>query len=446
MIGIGVTTCNRPKVFEEWMSRFKIHAPKEYKLAVYDDTDTCIGVAAAKNKLLEELDGCEKIYLFDDDCFVLSSAIWAIDFGERHYTCTWSHNHRGNFVGHKKIDGGFETSCGCFLYFSKKHIDVCGGFDVGFGKYGHEHIGLTDRINNTFGYEKIHRSFEWKMMLYPLDYYDKVKSSVEKRSVRKNDSLLLQEKRYIGWKPYKKTNLVLGSYFTELPCPQRKQFFSKSLSNVEKWIDSIIAHEATGVLFYDNIDEAGHLFELAPKGIKFVKIDTIKLASEIRNINLPISVSVQDKRIISPNNLRFLVYRDFLLRYRRYIESVWTTDTTDVELLQNPFEFIKMQDGVLYCGCEEHWDKKWLNKQAKKEVNHDLKLLNCGIIGGKTSEVIKYLNFARPYLQDNSLYDMAALNMYAELKDNETKISYDNVSSKFKYYDYKCSNAVFRHK
>src|SRR5690606_10124331 len=80
-IGVGITTHNRPEIFAKTLAEMRKHLPPGAKLVVVDDAskepvaeadyrfEENAGIARAKNKCLELLDGCEHIFLFDDDCY-----------------------------------------------------------------------------------------------------------------------------------------------------------------------------------------------------------------------------------------------------------------------------------------------------------------------------------------------------------------------------------------
>lgn len=111
MIGIGVTTRNRPELIKKCVKMIKRHSPFKHKLVVIDDeSDEPVqiddvqvvrfnkrgGVAAGKNKCLEILHECEHVFLFDDDCWPIKDG-WAqqyIDAAEKsdcfHFCYSWS--------------------------------------------------------------------------------------------------------------------------------------------------------------------------------------------------------------------------------------------------------------------------------------------------------------------------------------------------------------------
>lgn len=85
MIGVGITTRNREQIFLETLRNIKKFLPQSAKLVVVDDASDLqkedldvdeyyyfpkrSGIATSKNKCLELLDGCDYIFLFDDDFY-----------------------------------------------------------------------------------------------------------------------------------------------------------------------------------------------------------------------------------------------------------------------------------------------------------------------------------------------------------------------------------------
>src|SRR6187402_2101376 len=88
-IGIGVTCHNRHEVARNTLSHICRLMPPDAKIVVVDDASTKeppfipdyrfttnVGIARAKNKCLELLDGCDHIFLFDDDTFPIADDWW----------------------------------------------------------------------------------------------------------------------------------------------------------------------------------------------------------------------------------------------------------------------------------------------------------------------------------------------------------------------------------
>src|SRR5690606_36648084 len=107
------------------------------------------------------------------------------------------------------------------------------------------------------------------------------------------------------------------------------------------------------------------------------------------------------------------VYWDRFYQSYNYLKQnpvegyVWLTDTTDVQMLHNPFPH--MNKGILYVGYEPLTiNSNWLIKNTKSaqfrkmiEENKSRTLLNCGVLGGDYRTL---LSFLKDYLEYRELY------------------------------------------
>src|SRR5690606_36304792 len=103
-VGIGITSFNRPEILDRSIEFDKKHLPEGAKLVIVDDGSTerpktkvdyrfphNSGIASAKNKCLELLEGCEHIMLFDSDAWPIV-ADWHIPYinsGIKHLSFTF---------------------------------------------------------------------------------------------------------------------------------------------------------------------------------------------------------------------------------------------------------------------------------------------------------------------------------------------------------------------
>ena len=158
MIGIGVTTYNRNKIAANTLAQIKAFAPAEAKIVIVDDGSPVPFVGAsyrfnvnqgaptAKNKCLELLEGCEHIFLFDDDCHPVVKG-WELPYIEaeaEHLNFTFKYPH----VEAKGLKIHTNPN-GCMMYISKKALEVVGGFDTKFIKYGYWHGAYANRVYNA---------------------------------------------------------------------------------------------------------------------------------------------------------------------------------------------------------------------------------------------------------------------------------------------------------
>ncbi len=176
-VGIGVTTRNRSALLAGTLAQIRANTPEFHRLVVVDDAsedDTPAilaeatradsnlvvvsrpargGVAKAKNLCLKELQGCEVIFLFDDDCFPVKPG-WATLFAEaiaatgvQHFNFHYPGFHKPVKEVHK---GGFTVRefaapSGVLLVISDLALRAVGAFNERYALYGFEHESYTNR-------------------------------------------------------------------------------------------------------------------------------------------------------------------------------------------------------------------------------------------------------------------------------------------------------------
>lgn len=168
MIAISITTRNRPNAFKTSIKNWERFIPENTKVFIVDDNSDPFytesdyyfteraGIPKAKNKSLELAynSGAEHIFLADDDIYPIVQG-WELPYinsGVNHLCFTFTESYKGvpqrrppkrigKFNSHKLPNG-------CLLYFSRKCVEVAGGFDERFGLGKYEHLDLTRRIYN----------------------------------------------------------------------------------------------------------------------------------------------------------------------------------------------------------------------------------------------------------------------------------------------------------
>lgn len=161
IIGIGVTTYNRPAHLELFLKQIEKHTTVDCDLYIAHDDLNRKGIAYRKNECLKALQHCDYIFLFDDDCFPVEYG-W-IDFfimahkasGHHHFLYlkeTSSIKKIGiqNFELESFVEIQIEqyNNCGgCMMFLTKEVIEKVGGFNKEYGLYGMEHAGYTKRIH-----------------------------------------------------------------------------------------------------------------------------------------------------------------------------------------------------------------------------------------------------------------------------------------------------------
>lgn len=179
-IGVGITTYNRPEIFEATWDKIIEHSPPRTPIVVVDDAsintpewvssfatkyhrfDINRGVAAAKNKCLELLAdlGVEHMFLFDDDTYPIRYGWWQpyVESPEPHlmYQFPAAPAHwqlRETYRDEHLV--AYDRPRGCMLYVERRVIDtsqrhrhrVVGGMHLAFGRHGGEHENWSRRIH-----------------------------------------------------------------------------------------------------------------------------------------------------------------------------------------------------------------------------------------------------------------------------------------------------------
>jgi hypothetical protein len=445
MIGIGITTHNR-KHLQLTVDRVRKYTPNA-KIVVVDDAsdnkvtsnfrfEHNVGVAKAKNKCLELLEDCEYIFLFDDDTYPIKLG-WEQEYineykrtENEHFCFTFDHLKGGAKNGNIRqgiIKGlpYFNNPCGCMMFITKQVLNEVGGMSSLYKRYGYEHLGWSNRIHNAGltirPYIDINNSLQY---FYSADYERVTESSVGQINKHKhfaeNKDVCDKEKRESNWKPYKTINIVIGAYFNDLPNPQNNKV---SFQGVQKWVQSVTKLGYHAILLTNRIEiDNSELF-------KNIWVDTNKVKSVYHN--------------------RFNKIIDWIIENEYYLNEVWITDTTDVEMLNKPI----VKDKI-YVGSEQETNNcKWILEKSievkkkvtdyEKVVKPESQLLNCGVIGGNVNKLIPILIEYKDLLNKISepCADMPLINYLGYKHGFEFG---EHVTTRFKINEY--TNAWFKHK
>ena len=178
MLGIGITTRNRPNVLAWALKHFKeFPSSTSFSLVVVDDcsavehqvkNETVVndyafkyilnlerkGIAGSKNVCLRALAECERVFLFDDDCFP-QHAFWDLPFVRLEYIHNIGHSsyivhladekHQQQLLAQKKDFDVYGNGQGMCLYFTRACLSKIGEYDESFGIYGYEHSDMSLR-------------------------------------------------------------------------------------------------------------------------------------------------------------------------------------------------------------------------------------------------------------------------------------------------------------
>lgn len=400
-IGVGITTHNRRETFLTAYEHAKRFLPEGGKLVIVDDaSDTPVpeatyrfeknvGIATGKNKCLELLDDCEHIFLFDDDSYPVAKD-WHIPYieaGEPHLMLLFKDlkfaklNDAVDVYQDAKIKA-LSHPRGCMLYFHRSVLDIAGGMDTGYARWGFEHGDLSNRIYNlgltTFPYMDVIGS---ESLIYSGDYEQAVQTTVKWQERRKYlaDMTAKYEasKKSKAYFPYK-----IGAKRPRKPVKGTETAVICSYLNGK--VDSQRRHvwQANyGVMF-------PLVRSVSKKGRKLVILNNCFEKEDAKNVE-----HVRVEQGVTPYAQRWLASWRYL-RDNPQLGKVCLVDATDVEMIRDPF--LSMQDGVLYVGDEDQTLGCWwmLNNTSNEafkayfERRNNLPLLNCGVVCGDRETVM----------------------------------------------------------
>lgn len=412
-IGIGITTHNRYEVFKESYDKIVALAPKGAQIVVIDDAskipcpeatyrfESNVGIAAAKNKCFELLDKNDHIFLFDDDTYPICKNWYKpyIESPEGHLAYHFFDNHqlRDNeywMIWSDSKHRAFPYERGCMLYYKKACLEIVGGMDWRFGKWGWEHPNLADRIFNagltTFRNMDVVGSDK---LIYSGDENGAVERTTTSKERNawdiKNGKIREEGKHLANYVDYRAAplsmdkivegeDIVITSYFTGFVDPQRKEKWEANYADTLELRKSLKG-KVKLVIINDCFDEPD------TDEVIHVKVEPIN---------------------VSPYFARWAFARRWL-RQNENVGRVWIVDATDVTLVNSPFEDMKI--GTLYTGDEHSilaneymlakHPAEWLQSFMKRNATYIL--LNAGLLGGDRYTVLKFLMYFMNYYQEN---------------------------------------------
>ena len=441
-IGIGITTHNRPDIYKKTYEQIKKFTPNA-KIVVVDDAsdvpcpqstfrfETNVGIAQAKNKCLELLDDCDHIFLFDDDCYPIDDEWWKpyIQSKEPHLMYIFQDFATGRKLNDTKIlyEGdnliGYSHPRGCMLYFDRKVLDIVGGYDISYGKWGFEHGDISNRIYNnqltSFRYGDIPNS---NQIIYSQDEHElaqgTISSEVRRELLPINKKIYEQNYLSKNYCQYKQArNIILTSYFVKHKDPQRNKTWQADQLGLEPLIESCKNHQLIILNDCFDMEDSEH--------VKYVRVDTK----------------------INPYFQRWLSQYQYL-RDHPEIDNVFCVDATDVKLLNNPFDNIVKN--ILYVGDEESKiGCLWMSKHFPKIIrllDQNETLLNCGVVGGDRQTVMSLCHdIPRYYFDDPKHTGVMEMGIFNYLCYTKYNIEHGrHITTRFKHYEE--TNAFFKHK
>lgn len=460
-VGIGIASHNRPEVFKKSYEQIRRLAPSGSKIVVVDDGsdipipdatyrfDKNAGIARSKNKCLELLQDCDHIFLFDDDAYPLKKG-WErpyIESPEPHLMYIFK-----DFVNMKLNDSSelyrdskmkaYTHPRGCMLYLSREVLDVVGGMDTRYRRWGYEHVDLSNRIFNagltSFRYADVIGSEE---LIYSADEHQEVASTVSRaerqpylKEMREHFLRSFKSSEYCEYKarrPLAKTgiNIVLATYLTGAPDPQRSQ-----------WVA--------------NYDDVKTLADSVSKNGERLVIVSDTFTPETTPPDMTLEIECVEPMSMNPYFRRWLLCYQYL-RDHPEVERVFCVDATDVEMLRSPF---KHMDDRLYTGDEPTIvGTPWMLHHHRNSVlyqfistNRLKPLINCGLLGGTREQVMEFIHRFIAVYYDNGCkvgdVDMGTFNYVAYTYFSDVLSHGPHVNTRFKAFDYNNTQAWFRHK
>jgi len=156
-IGVAISTHDRREIAEHSIAEWRWFLPVGAKLVIVDDASEIsypgadyrfeqqAGISVVKNKCIQLLEDCDHLVISDDDIFPRANG-WAIPY-------IFSNLQHACYIFDRKLlwkepdYKAYDLPRGCLLYFTRRCIDIAGGFDTNFtGMY--EHAELSRRIFN----------------------------------------------------------------------------------------------------------------------------------------------------------------------------------------------------------------------------------------------------------------------------------------------------------
>lgn len=238
----------------------------------------------------------------------------------------------------------------------------------------------------------------------------------------------------------KKENFICSIYLTggkkygHFPLVQ-------DINHIRVWAESLKANGITGVMFHNSFSRS-EIATFSDLPVKFIQVTF--------------------NRKYMSGLYRFELYHKFINQFKNYIDSIFFTDSTDLDVLRNPFTDEAFDRSKIYIGYEPVIKgNKWMidscrgvhmfkNLLKSDQAFFNSPLLNAGLIGGSLESVTPFIK--RMYEECSKMYpvsyvqDMPILNYlaYVEFKD---KVYFGKrVNTVFTAYEQDNKTAWFKHK
>jgi len=216
---IGIGTTLPKKEYAGNLRGLKTKSTKDNKIVFSYNSDQTT-IAKDKNKLIKELydDGCDYIFIFDDDCFPIKEG-WeqffidaSIHTGCQHFIV--GNDEHLNMIGEDNGLTYFQKGTGCMLFLTRKVVDEVGYMNNKYGKYGYEHAAYSYRIHRAGLTPSWYTSVDgWEEYIYSWDlqkqYADKHKFVKVQQFTDEEKNKYITENEY----HYRKERRSIKNYY-----------------------------------------------------------------------------------------------------------------------------------------------------------------------------------------------------------------------------------------
>ena len=244
--------------------------------------------------------------------------------------------------------------------------------------------------------------------------------------------------------PTVKENFVASIYLVGSKLKWNNFSDTPNIKLLENWAFSLKKTGLTGILFHNCFTE-----------------DDIKQFS-----TYPVHFSYAEMPKGNNSGLyRFELYAEFLAKYQDKIGGMFMTDSTDLEMLQNPFTHKKFDGNTIYIGCEPWSFEQWEKLRAARPLINSLSelrelmadkqfakqtVLNAGLVGGTCHAITPFIKemaaWCNKFSRNASFQDMPIINFLAYTKF-KSKIAYGpQVNTHFTGYEKDNKVAFVKHK
>lgn len=453
-IGVGISTHNRGETARRSLQHWRKHLPPGAELVVVDDAsdepfdeatyrfERNAGIPRVKNKCIELLvdRGCDELFLADDDCWPLTPEWWKpyVESPEPHLMRIFkdlSGRNKLNDITEVYRDAqhvAYSGSRGMFLYANARVLDVVGGMNPEYGRWGWEHPDWSCRIYNagltSWRYADVTNSDQ---LIYSLDEHEAVDRSVDRstrRAVAQDNASrfysYFKSKTYVPYRDLPDT--VVTTLLTASQDPQRGYTWKPDPECLRTLVESLDGHPLT--VLHDEIPDSQ-----VPdwQGVTFVRV--------------PTGINPYFQRWYS-------IYR--WLRNTSNVDHVWCVDGTDVTLLRPPWHH--MRADTVYVGSEPMTvGTRWLRDHHRAEIvqrtireNTDSVLMNAGLVGASRPLLLEFIHDMLALYEDNArlrflgketsslgVGDMGALQVLCYGPRWRSRVTYgDHVNTTFKSF------------